>query len=75
MSFITSSVGPEHTNKPENMPTSIKPKFLMILSFKLGLASKFLHSIFEKRTIFVQNRLFFTQIVFENIKFIDNGLE
>ncbi len=51
MSFITSSVGPENTNKPENMPTSIKPKFLMILSFKLGLASKFLHSIFEKRTI------------------------
>jgi len=30
-------VGPEHTtNRPENMPTSIKPKFPVILSFKFG---------------------------------------
>jgi len=41
-------VGPEHTtNRSENMLTSIKPKFPVIPSFKLGFVSKYLHSIFE----------------------------
>jgi len=32
------------------MPTSIKPKFPVLLFFKLGFVSKSLHSIFEKYT-------------------------
>ena len=71
MSIIICSVGSEHTNKPEGMSTSIKPKFSMILSFKLDFISKFLHSIFENITCFVQNRLFLRKLFLKNIKLID----
>lgn len=59
-----SSVGPEYTNRPEgytnrsekNMLTSIKPKFPMLLPFKLDFALNLFILFLRIYNSFVQSR-------------------